>query len=203
MSLEAWAAFCVTEAVLCFTPGPAVLLVVSIAAGRGFRPSVGAVFGILAANSLYFALSATGVVAVLIASRQTFLVLQWVGAVYLVWLGLRMLLSRDSRKHDAAPIPVARSFFRGFIVQGANPKALVFFAALLPQFVDPSGSVPAQLLLLGVSSVLIEFAALGLYAFGAVRAGRIAGARVAGALQRVGGGLLVAAGARLAAVRAG
>jgi homoserine/homoserine lactone efflux protein len=201
MSLEVWAAFCVTETVLCFTPGPAVLLVVSIALGRGFRPSVSAAFGILAANSLYFALSATGVAAALVASRELFLVLKWVGAVYLVWLGLRMLLSRRSGEHDISPIPVARTFVRGFVVQGANPKALVFFVALLPQFVDPSGSVPTQLLVLGVSSVLIELAALATYAFGAARARRVAGARIASALQRVGGGLLVAAGARLAAVR--
>ena len=201
MSFEAWAAFCVTETVLCFTPGPAVLLVVSIALGRGFRPSVGAAFGILAANSLYFALSATGVAAALVASRELFLVLKRVGAVYLVWLGLRMVFSRESGEHVVPPIPVARTFLRGFVVQGANPKALVFFVALLPQFVDPSGSVPAQLLILGVSSVLIELAVLVAYAFGAVRARRLTGARFAGALQRVGGGLLVAAGARLAAVR--
>jgi homoserine/homoserine lactone efflux protein len=201
MSLEAWAAFCVTEAVLCFTPGPAVLLVVSIALGRGFRPGMGAAFGILSANALYFALSATGVAATLVASRELFLVLKWIGAAYLVWLGLRMLLSRDVTDRDAAPAPVARTFIRGFIVQGANPKALVFFAALLPQFIDPSGSVPAQLLVLGISSLVIELGALAFYAFGAVRAGRVAGTRVAGALQRVGGGLLVAAGARLAAVR--
>ena len=201
MSLEVWAAFCVTETVLCFTPGPAVLLVVSIALGRGFRPSVGAAFGIAAANSLYFALSATGVAAALIASRELFLALKWIGATYLVWLGVRMVFSRDSSEHNASPIPVARTFVRGFVVQGANPKALVFFVALVPQFVDPSSPVPTQLLVLGVSSVLIELAALASYAFGAVRARRVTGARVAGALQRVGGGLLVAAGARLAAVR--
>ncbi|MCP5044635.1 MAG: LysE family translocator [bacterium] len=201
MSLEAWAAFCVTETVLCFTPGPAVLLVVSVALGRGFRSSTGAAFGIIAANSLYFALSATGVAAALIASRELFLALKWVGAAYLVWLGLRMMLSGSSAGHDESPAPAARTFIRGFVVQGANPKALVFFVALLPQFIDPSGSVPTQLFVLGVSSILIEFVALASYAFAAVRSRRVAGVRIAGALQRVGGGLLVAAGARLAAVR--
>ena len=201
MSFEGWAAFCITETVLCFTPGPAVLLIVSIALGRGFRPSLGAALGIVAANSLYFALSATGVAAALVASRELFLILKWVGAAYLVWLGLRMVLSRNSTEHEASPLPVARTFVRGFVVQGANPKALVFFVALLPQFIDPSGSVPTQLLVLGGSSVLIELAALTFYALGAVRVRRVAGKRVSGALQRVGGGLLVAAGARLATVR--
>jgi len=201
MSFEAWLAFCVTETVLCFTPGPAVLLVVSVAIGRGFRASVGASLGILAANALYFALSATGIAAALVASRELFLVLKWVGAGYLIWLGLRMVLSRGPREVDTQPVILGRSFFRGFIVQGANPKALVFFIALLPQFIDPTAPVPGQLLVLGVSSVVIEFVALAVYAQGAVRAGRVVGARVAGTLERVGGGLLVAAGARLAAVR--
>ena len=97
MSLEAWLAFCLTETVLCFTPGPAVLLVVSIALGGGLRPGLGASLGILAANTLYFAISATGVAAALVASRELFLLLKWVGAAYLVWLGLRLLVGRPGR----------------------------------------------------------------------------------------------------------
>ena len=110
MSLEAWIAFCVTEAVLCFTPGPAVLLVVSAALGRGLRASLGASLGILTANTLYFALSATGVAAAVVASRELFLVLKWSGAAYLVWLGLRMAFSRAPREANAQPVPVSRSF---------------------------------------------------------------------------------------------
>ena len=201
MSLESWVAFCITETVLCFTPGPAVLLVVSIALGRGLRPSLGATLGILTANTLYFALSATGVAAALVASRELFLMLKWGGAVYLIWLGLQMLLSQKPAEVRARPVALTGTFFRGFVVQGANPKALIFFMALLPQFIDPSGSVATQVFVLGASSVVIELLALTLYSFGAVRARAVAGARVAGVLERVGGGLLVAAGARLAAVR--
>ena len=73
--------------------------------------------------------------------------------------------------------------------------------ALLPQFIDPAGSIAAQTLVLGVSSVVIEFTALAAYALGAARARRATDGRFAARLERVGGGLLVAAGARLAAVR--
>lgn len=201
MSLEAWVAFCVTETVLCFTPGPAVLLVVSVALGRGLRPSLGASLGILTANALYFALSATGVAATLLASRELFLILKWCGAAYLIWLGLRMAFLRRRGEPNPQPPPLSRSFVRGFVVQGANPKALVFFVALLPQFIDPAASMPRQLAILGVSSVAIEFVALGAFALGAVRTRHLAGARIAGMLERVGGGLLIAAGARLAAIR--
>ena len=212
MSFEAWLAFCVTETVLCFVPGPAVLTVVSVAMARGMAPGLRASLGILAANTAYFALSAAGVGAALVASWELFLAIKWLGAGYLVWLGLRMLFARrapDGGAPASEPIGVAsrpparadRAFARGFLVQGANPKALVFFTALLPQFIDPRGSVALQVAILGASSVLIELAVLALYAAAAVRARRWAGGRLRGPLERAGGLLLVAAGARLAAVR--
>ena len=109
-----------------------------------------------------------------------------------------MLLARGAADADLIPISPARTFVRGFVVQAGNPKALVFFIALLPQFIDPARSVPAQALILGASSVAIELIALIAYAMGAVQAGRLAGARISAAIERVGGGLLIAAGARLA-----
>lgn len=201
MSFEAWLAFCLTETVLSFTPGPAVLFVVSVALARGSRPGLAAALGILAANALYFALSATGIAALILASGRLFTALKWIGAGYLVWLGLRMLFARGAAAAAPTPERVQRAFARGLVVQGANPKALVFFVALLPQFIDARAPVGPQLLLLGVSSVLIEFCVLALYVVFAVRARRLAGARLAGPLERVGGGFLVAAGARLALLR--
>jgi homoserine/homoserine lactone efflux protein len=112
-----------------------------------------------------------------------------------------MIFSRGAPALDPEPQPVHRSFLRGLVVQGANPKALVFFVALLPQFIDPTLPVAPQVLILGVSSVLIEFVTLTLYVAVAVRARRFAGARLAGPLERIGGGFLVAAGARLVLIR--
>ena len=94
-----------------------------------------------------------------------------------------------------------RAFLRGVVVQGANPKALVFFTALLPQFVDPAAAVAPQILILGVSSVVIEITALAVFAFGAARLRAVAGSAFAAPLERVGGAFLVGAGARLAWVR--
>jgi homoserine/homoserine lactone efflux protein len=201
VSFDAWLAFCLTETALCFTPGPAVLLVVSVALARGARPGIAASLGILGANALYFAVSATGIAAALAASRELFLALKWAGAAYLVWVGLRMLFGQQVSTTQARPVALRRSFLRGFVVQGSNPKAIVFFVALLPQFIDPAAPVARQVLVLGISSVLIEFVALTCFTLGAVRARRMAGIRLAGPLERLGGSLLVAAGARLAAVR--
>jgi homoserine/homoserine lactone efflux protein len=201
MSLELWLAFCATETLLCFTPGPAVLFVVSVAMARGAHGGLAGALGILAGNTFYFALSATGIAAVILASHRLFGVLKWAGAAYLVWVGLRMLVSRSGAPVDVAPQPIRRSFARGFVVQASNPKALVFFVALVPQFIDPNAALGHQVMILGASSLVIELFALSIYVALTVRARRLAGERWSGSLERVGGGLLVAAGARLAWVR--
>src|SRR4029077_1829756 len=94
VTLQGWLLFCATETVLCFTPGPAVLLVVSLSLTRGARAGLGASLGILATNAFYFCLSAAGIGAVILASWDLFFLLKWLGAAYLVWLGLRMLFAR-------------------------------------------------------------------------------------------------------------
>jgi homoserine/homoserine lactone efflux protein len=109
-------------------------------------------------------------------------------------------VARTARRADR-DAAVSRSFVRGFVVQAANPKALVFFVALLPQFIDPTQPVGLQLVILGASSVVIECAVLTLYAAVAARARAVAGQRWSAPLERIGGGFLVAAAARLALVR--
>ena len=201
MPLQTWLAFCITEAVLCLTPGPAVLFVVSAAMSRGGWNGLAASLGILAGNAFYFLVSATGIAAVILASSQLFTAVKWCGAAYLLWMGSRLLLSRAAAPMASAPQPIRRSPLGGFIVQAANPKALVFFIALLPQFIDSQAPVPAQILILGASSILIEFVVLSAYAAIAVRTRELAGRRWSRALERAGGGFLVAAGARLAWLR--
>lgn len=205
MSFEAWLAFCVTETVLCFIPGPAVLFVVSMALANGRRPGLAASLGILAGNTFYFALSAMGVAAVIAASGQLFTLIKWLGAAYLVWLGLRMLLSRAQADVGSArpsePQAASHALLRGFVVQAANPKAIIFFVALLPQFINPKAGVGLQVLVLGISSVVIEFCVLLLYVLVAVRARAVAGLRWTKWVERVGGGFLLAAGTRLALIK--
>jgi len=211
MTLQTWLWFCATETVLCLMPGPAVLFVLATALRRGFASATVAAAGILAGNTFYFALSASGIAAVIVTSHTLFRALKWAGAAYLVWLGLRMLVSRAAERsaaaHGSSPQRLSgsagRLFGRAFIVQAANPKALVFFIALLPQFINPAASVPWQILVLGISSAAIEFTVLSLYAAVAARARSMAGAQVSGAVERIGGAALIAVGARLAWYRAG
>jgi homoserine/homoserine lactone efflux protein len=203
VTLQVWLAFVVLETVLCLTPGPAVLFVISTSLARGARAGLGGALGIVACNTFFFLLSALGVAAVILASNRLFTALKWVGAAYLVWLGLRMLVARAVAQPAEQPKPGAAlsALVRGFAVQAANPKALAFFVALLPQFIDAHGSVPEQVAILAVTSVLIEYATQAAYVWVATRAGALAGIGWATWLPRVAGGLLVAAGARLAIAR--
>ena len=205
MSLRIWLLFCATDTVLCLTPGPAVLLVVSQAISRGAWSGLAASLGILATNAVYFALSATGVGALLVGSSRVFVVVKWLGAIYLVWMGARMILTTRAAvpRPEAAPETSTRNAFSlGLVTQGANPKAIVFFTAILPQFVDPSVAIVPQIVILGISSIAIELVVLSAYVATCHAArGLVGETRFVRRLQRLGGAFLVAAGARLAISR--
>ena len=195
MSLDTWGLFVVTEAALCLTPGPAVLFVVSQALSRGGAASLWAAAGILGANVVYFTLSATGLGAVLLASYELFSLVRWVGAAYLIWLGVRMFVGRRPTAAAPGDIDARRSGMNGFVLQAANPKALLFFVALLPQFIDPAGDVAMQVLVLGITSVMIELVVLLAYGAAAGRCHAVAVTpRVARLADRVAGAMLVTAG---------
>jgi homoserine/homoserine lactone efflux protein len=203
MTFETWLLFVLTEGALCLTPGPAVLLVLSQGLTRGTAASVSANLGILAGNACYFVLSATGLGAILMASYDLFSLIRWLGAGYLVWLGVMAFTGTSSvitvTPATAAPTSRWRTFPNGFVLQVSNPKALVFFTALLPPFIDPRGSVVAQVAILGITSVVLEFFVL--LAYGAL-AGRLTSVAARPRFQtianRVAGGMLVTAGVSVA-----
>lgn len=203
MTWQIWLLFVITEAVLSLTPGPAVLYVLSQAIRRGPGKSVWASWGILSANAMYFALSATSLGAVIVASYKLFFLIKWLGAAYLVYLGLCSFFGKSS----VLSLPEEKSGSRtgtrilrdGFFLQAANPKALLFFTAILPQFIDAHHNVVFQVLVLGISSIVVEFAILFIY-------GQLAGRALSTArsprfeklTNRVAGSLLIGAGVGLA-----
>jgi homoserine/homoserine lactone efflux protein len=205
MTWTTWALFAMTEGALCLVPGPAVLLVVAQGLAQGARASIWANLGILTGNTIYFALSATGLGAVLLASYDVFFAIKWLGAAYLVWLGISAFFGRASTLSVTAARERSRPLkmlTHGVVLQLANPKAILFFTAFLPQFIDPAEPLLPQFLILAVTSVVIEFFVL--LAYGAL-AGRAAVAATRPELtrwiNRVSGSLLVAAGIGMAALR--
>ena len=208
VSWDTYWLYVATEAALSLSPGPAVMLVIAYGLTQGARRSVWASLGILSANGLYFALSATGVGALLAASETFFRAVKWAGAAYLVYLGLAALLGRPS------PITVSRAaarggspltiYLSGLTLQLANPKTLVFFAAILPQFVDPRLPIGAQMAWLAAGSVIPEFFILAGYGFAASRAARLASdPRFARLTDRAAGILVLAAAAMVLGISRG
>jgi threonine/homoserine/homoserine lactone efflux protein len=206
VSWTTWWLFAATETVLSLTPGPAVLFVLSTALRGGARKSIASILAILTANTVYFALSATGIGALLLSSYQIFFAVKWIGAAYLVFLGARAILGRSEVVPAGAPAgtgaSAARLFGDGFVLQISNPKAMVFFSAILPQFIDPRRALLPQIAILGVISVVCEFAVLSSYALAAARAAMLTRQpRYSKWTNRFAGGLLIGAGAGLAALR--
>jgi homoserine/homoserine lactone efflux protein len=201
MTVHTWLLFALTDLVLCLTPGPAVLFVVSQGLRLGRRSAIAGNLGILTANAAYFALSAAGLGAVLLASHQVFSVIRYAGAAYLVYLGLRTFfgegLAVPAEAVAQADRPAAmRVWLRGVSLQAANPKALLFFAALLPQFIQPSFDPARQILILGITSVVIEFFVLSGYGlFASIASRRAREPRFARLTSRVSGVMLIGAGA--------
>ncbi|MBJ3776371.1 LysE family translocator [Acuticoccus mangrovi] len=215
MHVETIALFALTEVLLSLTPGPAVLLVVGLSLRQGLPAGLAATAGVLATNAVYFSLSALGVGALILASATLFTVLKWMGAAYLVWLGVAMMrpLLRHWREgeaggaavdleaaHRAAPAGgLRKAVWRGFALQGSNPKNLAFFVAILPQFVSADAALGMQMVVLGVVSVLLEAPILIAYALAASLSARLMRQRLVTLLEAIGGGVLVGLGAALAA----
>jgi homoserine/homoserine lactone efflux protein len=169
MTFKTWLLFLVMESVLSASPGPAVFYVVSQGV-RARRRTLPATLGILSANAVYFSLSATSLGALIAASARFFTIAKWVGAAYLVFLGIKSLraasatqaavLEQTASASDAGRRQV---YLGALTLQLSNPKALLFFLALLPQFVDARRSVPPQMLILAATSMLPEFCILLTY----------------------------------------
>ena len=232
MPVETLLAFALMEFLLCLTPGPAVLIVVGTAMRRGLGAGWAAGAGVTAGTAFYFALSALGVGALIVASVTLFTVLKWVGAAYLCLLGLKMMwpvlrpllkgerplraLADAGRSSElsSAPSPALAAddgaaagrvwraaFLRGFAGQLANPKTLIFFLALFPQFISPDGSVALQFSLMAAVSAAIEMPILMLYALVSAASVRWMRERFVLLFEAVAGAVLVLIGGTLAATR--
>jgi len=203
LNLRVWFFFVVTETVLCLTPGPAVLFILSCGLVRGGRAALWGNAGILSANTFYFVVSAFGLGAVLLGSHELFTAVKYVGAGYLAWLGIQTIRGAGlglRTNSDVQPrLQGWRMLARGFALQAANPKALLFFVALLPQFVDVHQAIAPQMVILATTSAAVEFVILAGYGYFAGRVAALAcEARFVTATNRASGGLLIATGTLLA-----
>ena len=161
---------------LLLIPGPSALYIITSSVTQGRRAGIASVVGIELASLIHASAAALGLSALLLTSALIFSVVKYLGAAYLIYLGVRTLLAREGSQQ--ASIPAPRSFShllsQGFLVNLLNPKTALFFYAFLPQFVNPArGAVAGQILLLGALFVLLASCTDSLYALLGSTAGQL------------------------------
>jgi threonine/homoserine/homoserine lactone efflux protein len=203
MSLTTWFAFAAASIVLLLIPGPTVLLVVSYALTQGKRVAVAMAAGVALGDFTAMTLSLAGLGALLLTSATAFTILKWIGAAYLVYLGIRLWRSEpelpDVGKTKAAS---ARAIFgHAFVVTALNPKSIAFFVAFVPQFIDHDSPLLPQLVIMEVTFVALAGLNALVYALAADQLRlRIRRPGVLRWLNRAGAGCLVGMGAATATI---
>ena len=205
MSLEMWIAFVIAATILMVIPGPTIILVISQAIAYGRRALIPLVFGVVLGDFTAMSLSLLGLGAILATSAEAFFVLKWIGAIYLIYLGIKHWRSNsEGRKISFATAGVSnRSLFKNaFVVTALNPKGIVFFVAFLPQFISPIGHAAPQFLILGATFLLLAAINATLYAVFAGHLGEtVQNSRARRWFNRCAGSALIGAGVFTAAIQ--
>ena len=164
-----YGAFLVAMFVMAITPGPANLFAIATGMERGKGAALISVVGMNAATLVWFACSALGLGALILAFPKAFHVLALAGAAYLVWLGLKSLWAgyKNVESHASATVRAGRSaFFDGFMVQIANPKILLFFSGVLPPFLDIKRPLVPQLIMFACATIGMDLISMSSYGLG-------------------------------------
>ncbi len=171
MTLATYLLYVAAVVVLIVTPGPTMLMCMTNSLNHGPRRAMTSVAGAVTAVLGVMVLSAMGLGALLATSEAAFTVAKVAGAAYLLWLGVRTFRSDSVLKiDDEAARPARRSFYlQGFLVGASNPKAVLFFAAFFPQFLNPGAPIVPQFALLALTFMAFEFTVLTLCALGVAR----------------------------------
>ena len=205
MDLQTWLAFALASAILLAIPGPTILLVCAYALGAGRRSALWTVLGVSLGDLAAMSASVLGLGALVLTSAELFAILRWAGAIYLIWLGVKMWrapggLGRIEGKKAGGDGP--RMAFHAFAVTATNPKSIVFFIAFTPQFLNQTAPLAPQLV--AMVATFVSLAALNtlIYAFaaGSLR-NRMRGPNGARILNRLGASALITMGALTALYR--
>ncbi len=158
MSAQLWLAYVTTVLILMSTPGPSHLLMLSNSLGNGFKRSLATAAGDLSANIVQMTVASLGVASFIYSSQTFFVFIKWAGVSYLIYMGVTQFRKRfDPSVTVLNHVRTHRSlYWQGFVTSAANPKAVIFFAALFPQFLNPAGATFQQFVVLGVTYLVID-----------------------------------------------
>jgi threonine/homoserine/homoserine lactone efflux protein len=206
MSIETFLLYLATWSLVALTPGPAVMCAMSQATRYGFRHALAGIAGIQLAHFVFFGGVGFGLAALLATATTAFTVLRIVGAAYLLYLGVSILVA-TCRPEEAglvdAALPRRRNLLlQGFVIQITNPKALLFMSAFLPQFIQTEATLLPQLAILLATTIFVDAMVQVSYAYFAARGARsLRATGVTVWLERAFGAALVLFGVRLLAAR--
>lgn len=207
MSIEHWLAFVAASSILLAIPGPTILLVISYALGHGRKVASATVAGVALGDFTAMTASMLGLGALLATSAAIFTVLKWVGAAYLIWLGIKLwrapIAFGDADGTMSVPVErPMRIFLHTYIVTALNPKSIVFFVAFLPQFLDLSRPLFNQMLIFETTFLVLATLNATTYALMASAARKtIRKPKIQAIVNRTGGSLLIGAGLLTAGLR--
>jgi threonine/homoserine/homoserine lactone efflux protein len=206
MELHVWLAFASASIALLLIPGPTVLLILSYAISQGRRVALATVAGVALGDLIAMSASLAGLGALVQTSAKLFILLKWVGAAYLVYLGIKLFRSAPDASlgtlGDAPEASARRVFVHSAVVTALNPKSIVFFIAFVPQFIDPNAVLAPQFGVL--IATFVGFAAVNALAYALLAdklRQKIARPSVLPFLTRLGGAALVAMGVATATLR--
>ncbi len=197
MTLETWLAFSAASIVLLLIPGPTILLVISYALGQGWRVALPMAAGVALGDFTAMTLSMLGIGALLMASATIFTVLKWIGAAYLIWLGVKLFRaggSFETKARTEATSPL-KMLAHAWLITALNPKSITFFVAFLPQFLDAKAPFLPQMVIFEATFLTLAFLNAFGYALVASKARNLfRSERAIRAFNRTGGTLLIGAG---------
>ncbi|EKO3979509.1 homoserine/homoserine lactone efflux protein [Vibrio fluvialis] len=205
MDTHVWLAYVATAIVFSLAPGSGTVNSINNGLSYGTRKSLASIAGLQIGLAIHIMLVGAGIGALVAQSALAFTIIKWVGAVYLVWLGIQKWRDRSSLVADAATQTLSAGTLlrKAVLINLTNPKSIVFLVALFPQFLDPARDQMTQLLVLGITTVTIDsFVMLG-YTSLASQMGRfIRSDRIMRKINRVFGSMFMGCGALLAAAKA-
>lgn len=197
MPFETWTLYVLTVLALMSTPGPSQLLMLTNSGVHGFRRSLATASGDLTANALQMLAAGLGLAAIIAASATALAVIKWAGVAYLMWLGARMIRhakpddpNRQAQRHEAS---LKVLWLQGFLTSASNPKAVVFFAALFPQFIAADAAFWPQFLVLSATYILMDGLFLSAYGLGATWVVARFKGKARLWVERIGGGFMIGA----------
>ena len=198
MSIEIWVTFVLTAMVLLVIPGPTIILVISQAIAHGRRAVFPLAMGVTLGDFTAMTLSLLGLGAIMASSAALFSVLKWIGAIYLIYLGIKLWRSNPGQheiRYPATRTPQQSLFRSAFIVTALNPKSIAFFVVFLPQFVSAQSEAFPQFLILGITFLFLAALNAALYALFAGRLrDTMQNPKVQRWFNRCGGSALIGAG---------